>query len=137
MFNDQGIPLGSNGGMSVAFSKMFKFALKLGVDHKNGQYNSSTGQWTGFFADVSKDWLLALVREFEYKILSIKVFCFQVISGDLDMVIAEIPYKLHFLKKFDMSNYFSTSEVMFTVCEPKRIKGTFNVLGPFGYQLMS
>ncbi len=60
----------------------------------------------------------------------------QVIDGIIDISIGENPYKKYLFGRMDFSNFFSVSEIMFTVCEPPVIKGTFNILRPFGYDIL-
>jgi hypothetical protein len=56
----------------------------------------------------------------------------QILKGRLDLGLSEMPIKSDFLEYFDMTNFMSVSEVMFTVCQPRRKPGTFNILRPFG-----
>jgi hypothetical protein len=53
--------------------------------------------------------------------------------GKVDMVIGEIFMSRDFLKVFDFSNFLTTMDVMFTVCQPRIKSGIFNVLAPFRY----
>ena len=53
LYDENGIPLGSNGAMTTKFSQLFDFELNLIVYSWSGTFNTTTGQWTGAYYDVN------------------------------------------------------------------------------------
>ena len=53
IFNERGIPLGSNGGISEALSRMFGFNLNMTIAKVQGLFDNKTQKWSGMVGDVS------------------------------------------------------------------------------------
>ena len=63
-------------------------------------------------------------------------FIFQLEDGKVDMAIGDFLIMRETYDVVDYSNFVSVSEIMFSVCLPPRVKGTFNMLRPFRYGLV-
>ena len=50
----------------------------------------------------------------------------------LDIGMTAGDYRSDIAEVIDYTDFVSINEVMFNVCPPRRIKGTFNILRPFG-----
>lgn len=53
-------------------------------------------------------------------------------TGHLDIVMGANTISSRQLKDMDFSDYFAAAEAIYDVCFPKRKKGTFNILRPYG-----
>ena len=52
IFNERGIPVGSNGGIAEALSRIFEFNLNMTVAKSQGVFDKKTGKWLGMAGDV-------------------------------------------------------------------------------------
>jgi hypothetical protein len=52
-FDAEGIPKGSNGAISVALAKVYNFSPKVIPSSAFSTVDGTTGQVTGYYADVS------------------------------------------------------------------------------------
>ena len=57
---------------------------------------------------------------------------FQFENGAIDLAIGDFFIMQQYADLVDFSNYVAVSEITFSVCIPPRIKGTYNILRPFG-----
>jgi hypothetical protein len=53
VYNERGIPLGSNGGISEALSRIFGFKLNMTIANSQAIFDNNTGKWSGMAGDVS------------------------------------------------------------------------------------
>ena len=53
LYDEDGIPLGSNGAIAKRLSKLMGFKLNSTLYPRSGSFNSSSGLWTDSYYDVS------------------------------------------------------------------------------------
>jgi len=53
VYNEQGIPVGSNGGIADALSRIFGFQVRISVTRVQNFFDNKTGKWTGMAGDVT------------------------------------------------------------------------------------
>ena len=59
IYNADGFPMGSNGGIAAEFAKRFGYNVNITVYTSNPIYNTTTGKGSGYIVDVSNALLLS------------------------------------------------------------------------------
>ena len=82
IYGADGIPLGSNGGISMVLSKAFGSRLHMTVTSSGYYFDNKTRKWSGVFSKVSefhsnKNWLL-LKLSTSSKVLSSFKYCVEI-----------------------------------------------------------